>query len=77
MTVFAPATAIPLHTHNVDEAVVVLEGLATALVGEDTFELSAGDATWAAADVSHRFINRGEGVMRIYWAYGGRIVTPG
>ena len=75
MTVFAPGTAIPLHTHNLDEAVVVLEGLATAVIGDDSFELSAGDATWAAAAVPHRFINRGEAVLRIYWAYGGRNVT--
>jgi HTH-type transcriptional regulator, repressor for puuD len=75
MTVFAPGTAIPLHTHNVEESVLVLEGEAAAVVGQDSFELGAGDATWVPAGVPHRFANRGQGPMRIYWVYGGREVT--
>jgi HTH-type transcriptional repressor of puuD len=75
ITVFAPGTAIPLHTHNVEESVLILEGEATAVVGEDSFDLEAGDATWVPAGVPHRFANRGQGPMRIYWVYGGREVT--
>jgi HTH-type transcriptional regulator, repressor for puuD len=75
ITVFAPGTAIPLHTHNVEESVLVLEGEAAAVVGQDSFELEAGDATWVPAGVPHRFTNRGQGPMRIYWVYGGREVT--
>jgi HTH-type transcriptional regulator, repressor for puuD len=75
ITVFEPGTAIPLHTHNVEESVVVLEGEATAVVGTDSFDLEAGDATWVPAGVPHRFANRGRGPMRIYWVYGGREVT--
>ena len=75
ITVFAPGTAIPLHTHNVEESVLVLEGEAAAVVGQDSLELEAGDATWVPARVPHRFANRGQGPMRIYWVYGGREVT--
>jgi HTH-type transcriptional regulator, repressor for puuD len=75
ITVFGPGTAIPLHTHNVEEQVLVLEGEATAVVGDDSFELGAGDGTWVPAGVPHRFANRGHGPMRIYWVYGGREVT--
>jgi HTH-type transcriptional regulator, repressor for puuD len=75
ITVFEPGTAIPLHTHNVEETVLILEGEATAVVGEDSFDLEAGDATWVPAGVPHRFANRGQGRMRIYWVYGGREVT--
>lgn len=75
ITVFGPGTAIPLHTHNVEEQVLVLEGEATAVVGHDSFELGAGDGTWVPAGVPHRFANRGHGPMRIYWVYGGREVT--
>lgn len=75
ITMFAPGTAIPLHTHNVEESVLVLEGEAAAEVGQDSFELEAGDATWVPAGVRHRFANRGQGPMRIYWVYGGREVT--
>jgi HTH-type transcriptional regulator, repressor for puuD len=75
ITVFSPGTAIPLHTHNVEEQVLVLEGEATAVVGDDSFDLEAGDGTWVPAGVPHRFANRGKGPMRIYWVYGGREVT--
>ena len=75
ITVFQPGTAIPLHFHNVEENVLVLEGEATAVVGEDRFDLEVGDATWVPAGVPHRFANRGQGPMRIYWVYGGREVT--
>ena len=35
----------------------------------------AGEATWVPAGVPHRFLNRGDSLMRIYWVYGGRDVT--
>ena len=75
ITVFAPGTGIPLHSHNVEETVLVLEGEAEVVVGAEPFEVVAGDATWVPAGVPHRFVNRGAGVLRIYWAYGGREVT--
>ena len=75
MTVFSPGTGIPLHSHNVEESVLVYEGEATAVVGDDEFDLVAGQATWVPAGVPHCFRNRGEGSMTIYWVYGGRDVT--
>lgn len=75
ITVFAPGTAIPLHTHNVEESVMVLEGEATAVVGDARYDLVAEDVTWVPSGVPHCFINRGQGQMRIYWVYGGRDVT--
>ena len=75
MTVFAPGTGIPLHSHNVEESVLVFQGEATAVIGEEEFDLTAGQATWVPADVPHCFRNRGTGSMTIYWVYGGRDVT--
>jgi quercetin dioxygenase-like cupin family protein len=75
ITIFNPGTGIPLHTHNVEETVLVLEGEALAEIGDQQFELVAGDATWAPTGVPHRFANRGNSTMRIYWVYGGRDVT--
>ncbi|BBC35686.1 uncharacterized protein SGFS_069800 [Streptomyces graminofaciens] len=74
-TVFQPGTGLPLHSHNVEESVLILEGEATAEIDGEFFDLTAGQATWVPAGVPHRFLNRGEGVMRIYWVYGGRDVT--
>jgi 3-isopropylmalate dehydrogenase len=75
VTEFPSGAGIPLHTHNVEESVLILEGQATAVIGHDSFDLEPGDATWAPAGVPHRFANRGQGPMRIYWVYGGREVT--
>lgn len=75
ITIFEPGTAIPLHTHNVEETVLVLEGEATAVVGDEEYNLVAEDITWVPTGVPHCFRNRGETVMRIYWVYGGRDVT--
>ena len=74
-TQFAPGTGLPLHSHNVEESVLVLEGEAVAEIGDARFDLVAGDATWVPAGVPHRFLNRGAGRMSIYWVYGGRDVT--
>jgi HTH-type transcriptional regulator, repressor for puuD len=74
-TRFQVGTGLPLHSHNVEESVFVLEGLATVQIGDDHFDLVPGQATWVPAGVPHRFFNRGESVMSIYWVYGGRDVT--
>ena len=55
ITSFAPRTGLPLHTHNVEETVLILEGEATAVVGEQEFVLSADDVTWVPAGVPHKF----------------------
>ncbi|MFC0106311.1 cupin domain-containing protein [Kibdelosporangium aridum] len=75
VTSFAPGTGIPLHSHNVDECVLVLEGEATVTIGEDEFDVDAGVNTWVPAGVPHRFVNRGDSLMRIFWIYGGLQVT--
>ncbi|MEV0804221.1 aldehyde dehydrogenase family protein [Kribbella sp. NPDC050281] len=74
-TVFAVGTRIPLHSHNVEESVLVFAGQATAVIGDERIDLEAGDATWVPAGVPHQFINRGDGELTIYWVYGGRAVT--
>ena len=74
-TVFAPGTGLPVHSHNVEESVMILAGDAIAEIDGERFDLVAGEATWVPAGVPHRFLNRGDSPMRIYWVYGGREVT--
>jgi succinate-semialdehyde dehydrogenase/glutarate-semialdehyde dehydrogenase len=74
-TTFAVGTEIPLHSHNVEESVLVFSGQATAVIDGERVDLEAGDATWVPAGVPHQFLNRGEGELVIYWVYGGRAVT--
>jgi mannose-6-phosphate isomerase-like protein (cupin superfamily) len=75
VTRFAVGTGLPLHLHNVEESVLILSGEAVAEVGDERVELTAGQATWVPANVPHRFLNRGDSEMSIYWVYGGRDVT--
>jgi HTH-type transcriptional regulator, repressor for puuD len=74
-TIFAPGTGLPLHSHNVEESVLILDGDAVAEIGDERFDLVSGEATWVPAGVPHRFLNRGAGTLRIYWVYGGRDIT--
>ena len=66
-TQFEPGTGLPLHSHNVEESVLILEGEATAEIDGEFFDLTAGEATWVPAGVPQRFLKRGEGVMGSYW----------
>ncbi|HEV8423987.1 MAG TPA: hypothetical protein VGS14_02200 [Actinomycetes bacterium] len=45
VTEFPVGAGIPLHTHNVEESVLILEEQATAVIGEASFDLEPGDAT--------------------------------
>ena len=70
ITEFEPGAAIQLHTHNCEESVMVLEGDAIAEIDGRRHEMTAGDTTWVAANVPHRFINASvTRVMRIFWTY--------
>jgi quercetin dioxygenase-like cupin family protein len=75
MTAFEPGTGIAVHSHNVEETVMVLEGEATVVIDGRPHEVTAGDVTWIPAGVPHFFRNRGQGTMRIYWVYASRDVT--
>jgi HTH-type transcriptional regulator, repressor for puuD len=72
---FEPGVGLPLHTHNIDETVLILDGEALFDLDGTEHELTAGDATWIAAGVPHRFANRGAAQLRFHWAYSGRHVT--
>src|SRR3712207_4761623 len=55
ITSFEPGAAIPLHTHNCEESVMVLEGSAIAEIDGVVHELGPHDTTWIPSDVPHRF----------------------
>ncbi|NPD68700.1 cupin domain-containing protein (plasmid) [Lichenicola cladoniae] len=70
ITVIAPGSAIPLHTHNCEESVVVLEGDALAEIDGEQHKLVRHDASWIPADLPHRFINASQTEpLTILWTY--------
>ena len=70
LTIIAPGSAIPLHVHNCEESVVVLEGEAVAEIDGERHALSAHDASWIPAELPHRFINASPTEpLTILWTY--------
>lgn len=70
ITIFEPNAAIPLHSHNCDESVLLLEGNAIAEIDGVAHEVEAGDITFIPANIPHRFINRSDtDGMKILWTY--------
>lgn len=70
ITEFSPGTAIPFHSHNCEESVVLLEGHAYLDIGGEVHELKPLDTTFIPPNVPHRFRNMSttEG-MKILWIY--------
>jgi HTH-type transcriptional regulator, repressor for puuD len=75
ITLLPPGTAIPLHSHNVEECILVLDGSGVAVIDGAEFSVSAGCSTWVPAGIAHRFASSPAEALRIYWVYGGRYVT--
>ena len=67
---FQPGCALPLHTHNVEEVVTVLEGAAECEVDGHLRRLQPHDTTFVRPGVPHRFRNlSSESLLRIMWVY--------
>tara|TARA_B110000503_G_C6908426_1_gene313637 strand:- start:7 stop:423 length:417 start_codon:yes stop_codon:yes gene_type:complete len=70
ITEFAPGTAIPFHSHNCEESVMLLSGHAYLDYGDEVQELKPLDTTWIPPNVSHRFRNISDSEpMKIFWTY--------
>ncbi len=74
-TVFPAGSAAPMHSHNCDEQVTVLEGRAMAEVDGVRTELGPMDTSFIPADVPHSFQNIGDGPLKILWIYAAAVVT--
>ncbi|QNQ09604.1 cupin domain-containing protein [Sphingomonas alpina] len=70
ITTLDPGAAVPLHTHNCEESVVVLSGQARAHIDGVETDLVAHDTTWIPAGVPHFFRNISDSEpMSILWTY--------
>ena len=75
LTRFPPRNEVPLHHHNCDEQVTLLEGKAEAEIDGVRSTLEPYDTTYIPAGSPHRFINVGDEPMLILWIYGTDHVT--
>ncbi len=70
ITSFQPGAAIPLHAHNCEESVIILEGSAVFELDGVEHELKRYDTTWIPPNVPHRFRNASDSeALRIFWTY--------
>jgi len=75
MTRFPAGAKVPLHSHNCEEQVTILEGEAEAEIEGQRVRIGAYDTTVIPADKPHRFVNVGTTPLLILWIYGSTEVT--
>ncbi len=76
ITRLPPGKAIPFHSHNCDEQVLVLEGeglMETA--GREPVRVRPGDAAFVPEGVSHRFRCTSGTALALHWVYAVPSVT--
>ncbi|HEY1664764.1 MAG TPA: cupin domain-containing protein [Trebonia sp.] len=77
ISTYPVGTGAPYHSHNCDEHVTVLEGLAEVEIeGVGTVKLVPNDTTYVKAGIFHKFTNVSDAVpMKILWVYSSAYVT--
>jgi|SRR5680860_588290 len=75
MSVYPVGSGAPLHSHNCDEHVTVLEGDAEVFVDGEVTQLEQFDTTYVPSPLPHLFRNVGDVPLRILWVYTSGYVT--
>jgi quercetin dioxygenase-like cupin family protein len=75
ISTFQPGAVIPLHTHNVEEAITILEGEAVAIIEGQESICRPFDTTFVPPGTPHHFRNGSANEMKFLWTYGGAHVT--
>ena len=75
ITRFPVGAKVPMHSHNCDEQVTILEGEAEAELDGQRHRLHAYDTTLVPANQPHRFVNVGATPLAILWIYTSTEVT--
>ncbi|MET7892183.1 cupin domain-containing protein [Streptomyces mirabilis] len=75
MSVYPVGSGAPLHSHNCDEHVTILEGEAEVVVDGEVTKLERFDTTYVPSPAPHLFRNIGDRPLRILWVYTSGTVT--
>jgi mannose-6-phosphate isomerase-like protein (cupin superfamily) len=75
MSVYPVGSGAPMHSHNCDEHVTILEGEAEVVVGGEVTKLERFDTTYVPSPIPHLFRNIGDTPLRILWVYTSGTVT--
>lgn len=77
ISTYPVGTGAPLHSHNCDEHVTVLSGVAEVEIeGVGSRRLVPDDTTYVKAGIFHKFTNVSDTApMKILWVYSSAYVT--
>lgn len=75
MSVYPVGKGAPLHVHNCDEQVTLLEGVGEVEIEGQVTPLKQYDSTYIPGNKTHAFRNTGDVPMRILWVYAATRVT--
>jgi len=75
ITRFPVGAKVPMHSHNCDEQVTILEGDAEAEIEGERHRLKPYDTTLVPANKPHRFVNVGATPLAILWIYTAADIT--
>ncbi len=75
ISIYPEGTGAPLHLHNCDEHVTLLEGAGEVEIAGTVTPLEPPDSTYIAAGTEHAFRNTGGAPMKILWVYSSAYVT--
>lgn len=75
MSIYPVGSGAPLHSHNCDEHVTVLEGRAEVSIDGKTTTIEQFDTTYIPSPLPHFFRNIGDTPLRILWVYTAAYVT--
>jgi quercetin dioxygenase-like cupin family protein len=68
---FLPGSSLPCHTHDFDESITIVQGLADCLVQGKKYQLSDCDTAFVPKGKPHRFVNNSQEEMAMIWVYAG------
>ncbi|MDX6744145.1 cupin domain-containing protein [Actinocorallia sp. A-T 12471] len=75
ISVYPVGSGAPLHSHNCDEHVTILDGEAEVVVNGEVTRLVRHDTTYIPSPIPHLFRNVGNTPLRILWVYSSGYVT--
>jgi quercetin dioxygenase-like cupin family protein len=64
-----PGSELPMHTHRIEETMVITKGTATAVLNDKTYTLGPNDVILAEAGVKHTLANRSNEPMGFLFFY--------
>ena len=71
----APGDRIPLHTHTLEEVLIIDEGTAEVTLGDEKRTVGAGAVVYIPINVAHGTKNIGGGELRVHAIFPSQVIT--